>query len=119
MLRRMIFILCGVVLINCNKSNSQEWPKIYGDNVNAYVKIVLENYDHGIYICGDILANTSTFRYAWIIKTDINGNDLWNKKYGNSNYQNYLGSCTKTADQGLIACGNTTIADPQFDSFFF
>ncbi|MBP6872049.1 MAG: T9SS type A sorting domain-containing protein [Bacteroidales bacterium] len=99
--------------------NSQDWPKVYGGYFHCYVNRVIEDYDFGYLLGGDICANYTTFKYAWIIKTDINGNELWNKKYGNGAYQNYLGSCTKTADQGLVACGNTTLSDPQFDPFFF
>jgi len=70
------------MLLTCNYIHAQNWPKIYGDNFHAYVKKVLEDYDHGYLIGGDVLANANTFRYAWIIKTDINGNAIWNKKYG-------------------------------------
>jgi len=97
----------------------QEWPKIYGDDLQVYVRKVFEDYDKGFLIGGDILANPNKFKYAWIIKTDINGNELWNKKYGNGIDQNFLGSCYKTTDGGLIACGNTTIEDPLFDPFFY
>jgi hypothetical protein len=100
-------------------SYSQIWPKIYGDNFQAYVKKVFEDYDKGIVIGGDILANANKFKYAWIIKTDINGNELWDKKIGNGIDQNFMTSCAKTPDLGLIASGLTTIEDPQFDPFFF
>jgi hypothetical protein len=112
-------ILLLIILSLVELTYSQEWPKIYGDNFHAYVKNVFEDYDRGYLIGGDVLANANTFRYAWIIKTDINGNELWNKKFGNGIDQNYLGSYAKTIDQGLIVCGFTTIEDPQFDPFFF
>jgi hypothetical protein len=114
---RIIFFI--LLFISFAKCYSQDWPKIYGNNFDAYVNRIIEDYDHGYLIGGDVLKNFNTFQYAWIIKTDINGNELWNKKYGNGTDQNYLGSCAKTIDQGLIACGNTTIEDPQFDPFFF
>jgi hypothetical protein len=97
----------------------QDWPKIYGGNFDVYVNRIIEDYDYGYLIGGDVLKNFNTFKYAWIIKTDINGDELWDKKFGNGTDQNYLGSCAKSADQGLIACGNTTIEDYQFDPFFF
>jgi hypothetical protein len=114
--RIIFFILLFISFVKCY---SQNWPKIYGDNFDVYVKKIFEDYDKGIIIGGDILANPNKFKYAWIIKTDINGNELWDKKYGNGIDQNLLISCGKTEDNGLIACGMTTIENPQFDPFFF
>jgi len=108
-----------LLLVLTKLLSGQEWPKIFGNSYDVYVMKVMEDYDRGYLIVGDVLANANTFRYAWIIKTDINGNELWNKKYGNGTDQNYLGSSANTDDHGLIACGNTTIEDYQFDPFFF
>jgi len=113
----ILYTYITLLMIPCTKA--QNWPKIYGNYFNAYSMRIYEDYDKGYLIGGDVLANFNTFRYAWIIKTDINGNELWNKKYGNGTDQNYLHSCAKTTDQGLIACGNTTIEDYQFDPLFF
>jgi hypothetical protein len=113
-----IFLLI-IILAQFFRGYSQNWPKIYGDNFDAYVNKVFEDYDHGYLIGGNVLANANTFRYAWIIKTDINGNELWNKKYGNGTDQYYLGSSAKTTDGGLIVCGNTTVEDTQFDPLFY
>jgi len=112
-------ILTLLLLISYYNNYAQIWPKIYGDNFHAYVYKIIEDYDKGLLISGSVLANPNTFKYAWIIETDINGNELWNKKYGNGTDQNYLSSCAKTDDQGLFACGITTIEDYQFDPFFF
>jgi len=98
---------------------AQDWPKIYGNNFHAYVNRLFEDYDKGYLIGGSVLANANTFRYAWIKKTDINGNEIWNKKFGNSVDQFYLNSCFKTANEGLIICGGTTVEDPLLDPIFF
>jgi hypothetical protein len=113
------FLFLLIILSTQINSFSQDWPKIYGDNVDAYVKKVFEDYDKGFIIGGDILANPNKFKYAWLIKTDINGNELWDKKYGNGIDQNIMTSCVKTPDFGIIASGLTTIEDLQFDPFFF
>jgi hypothetical protein len=96
-----IFLLGGIQLsINCIQA--QNWPKIYGDQFDAYVMNVFEDYDKGLLIGGDVLADFNTFRYAWIIKTDINGNVLWDKKYGTGVDQYYLERCVKTTDDGIV-----------------
>jgi hypothetical protein len=119
MKRTLKILLLISVLAFFKESYSQNWPKIFGDNFHAYVFDVLENYDRGYLIGGDVLANANKFKYAWLIKTDINGNELWNKKYGNGTDQNCMTSCVKTPDLGIIASGLTTIEDIQFDPFFF
>jgi hypothetical protein len=109
--------LLPIFIINGTKG--QNWPKIHGNAFHAIVNNVIEDYDHGYLICGSIMSNPNTFKYAWIIKTDINGNELWNKKYGNGVDQNFLNSCANTANEGLVACGATAIEDPQLDPLFY
>jgi hypothetical protein len=99
-------------------SIAQNWPKIYGDSFNAYVNTLIENYDHGFLIGGSVLANPNTFRYAWIIKTDVNGNELWNKKFGNGVDQFYSLSISQPLNNELILCGGTALEDNQLDPFF-
>jgi hypothetical protein len=114
---RILLIL--LILVPVKFIHSQEWPKIFANNFDAYINRIIEDYDHGYLLGGDIFKDYYTFKYPWIIKTDINGNKLWDKKYGNGIDQNYMVSCAKTSDGGIIACGLTTIEDPQLDPFFF
>jgi hypothetical protein len=97
---------------------AQNWPKIYGDQFDAYVMNVFEDYDKGYLIGGDVLADFNTFRYAWIIKTDINGNVLWDKKYGTGVDQYYLETCVKTTEDGIVFCGATDVEGFQMDPLF-
>jgi len=50
-------------------------------NTDGYADWVIEDYDKGYIILGD--AKNST--YGWLIKTDINGYVIWNKKIGTGN----------------------------------
>jgi hypothetical protein len=75
-------ILIALVLAIPFTNYAQIWPKIYGDNLRAYGNDIIESYDKGYTICGSILKDASHFKYGWLIKTDINGNELWNKKFG-------------------------------------
>jgi len=97
---------------------SQDWPKIYGDDLRAYGIEVLEYYDKGYLICGSILRDASHFKYGWLIKTEINGNLIWDKKFGNSSYENSFWDFEKTADQGLIVSGATAQYDIEIDPLF-
>jgi hypothetical protein len=97
---------------------SQTWPKIYGDNIHAYGKDIIESYDKGYAICGSILKNADQFKFGWLIKTDINGNELWNKKFGNYTVENSFFDFDKTSDNGFILSGSTAQYDIEIDPLF-
>lgn len=97
---------------------SQNWPKIYGNSISAYGRDVLENYDNGYLICGSIDKNPELFKFGWLIKTDINGNVLWDKKFGDYHVENFFMDFDKTDDRGLIICGATAQLDYERDPLF-
>jgi hypothetical protein len=86
---------------------AQNWPLIYGDNINANVSKIIETYDKGYIICGWIYKNPNFTDYGWIIKTDINGNILWDKKVGDGNYGMHFSDIIRTMDNGYIISGST------------
>jgi len=97
---------------------AQDWPKIYGTYKDEYGKKIIECYDKGYFICGSILKNAEQFRFGWLIKTDINGNLIWDKKFGNYQVENFFTDFDKTNDQGLILCGATAQEDYWRDPLF-
>lgn len=82
----------------------QTWIRYYGQGQNAIAWNVTEQSDKGYLIAGGI--NLST--YSWLLKTDVNGNILWEKYFGNGSYLIYIYSISKTSDGGIICCGSTT-----------
>jgi hypothetical protein len=96
----------------------QVWPKVYGDDIHAYGQEIMEYYDNGYLICGSILKDGSTFKYGWLIKTDINGIILWDKKFGDGIHENYFLDFDKTIDNGLIISGGTSQEDVNIDPLF-
>jgi len=112
------FIMIFLLIVNEFTSLSQTWPKIYGDNIHAYGKDIFESYDKGYSICGSILKDPDHFKYGWLIKTDINGNELWNKKFGDGNNENSFNDFEKTGDNGFIISGSTAQFDIEIDPLF-
>lgn len=52
-------VLIKIIIINLLMASpivsfTQTWPKIYGDNVHAYGRDIIESYDKGYTICGSI-----------------------------------------------------------------
>jgi hypothetical protein len=88
---------------------SQTWPKIYqGTSSNTSSVCAVETYDHGFAILSDIKGYTYPVLNGWLIKTDINGNILWERNLGNTN--NYFSSSKSmkaTSDSGIIISMNT------------
>jgi hypothetical protein len=95
----------------------QIWPKIFGDSGHAYVNGLVETYDYGYLITGTININ----EYIWVIKTDINGNTLWDKKIGNPSVGSYASSFATTTDNGFILAGYSKKYEPvdEKDPTFF
>lgn len=98
---------------------AQVWPKVYGDNIHLIAQKVLETYDKGYMILSVINDPWDFANYSSIIKTDINGNVLWEKRLGNSYREFYLIDIENCNDGGCIAVGGTTKYNPasEMDAF--
>ncbi|NLN96603.1 MAG: hypothetical protein GX128_10620 [Bacteroidales bacterium] len=87
-------------------ANAQVWPKYYGQqNCREYARKIIETYDNGYLILGEFFNTSYSKRWAWIIKTDINGNILWEKIFENSQSYTNLGSVLQSNDGGYFFCG--------------
>jgi hypothetical protein len=83
---------------------SQTWPKFYGLlSRQDYSWDVIETYDKGYLILGGYQSDNS-----WIIKTDINGNVLWDKVIESSGINMFF-AVNNTPDGGFIIAGEATL----------
>ena len=115
--KKLIFL---VILLRCiiNPCSGQVWPKIFNYDYSVYVKNLQEAYDKGYLIGGSHLLNASQFHFGLVIKTDINGNKLWEKRYGDNDHQTYFTHMEETPDGGAIFSGATNENDAVYDPFF-
>ena len=104
----IITILILVIML----SYGQEWPKIYGDNISCICKDIDEDYDNGLLLTSYIYGNSVGLKYGWLIKAGINGNILWDKKFGDETYNIAFSRLEKTFDGGMILCGSISKYDP-------
>ena len=90
---------------------AQNWPKTY-IAINAMSNWVIENYDKGYIILGTKI----DYKIGWIIKTDINGNMLWNKaiELGNIIYRQNI---EQTQDNGFTLGDKIDKMGNQNDAF--
>jgi len=86
----------------------QDWPRIIQEpGPGAYARWMIEAYDHGYFIIGP----KATYKYTWIIKTDINGDILWDIKVGNGQYMSIMGGIDQAPDGGFVAAGQSNKYD--------
>jgi len=120
---RIPFIKCLIffttsVFYLINPCSGQVWHRVYNYDYHVYVKNVQEAYDKGYLLGGSHLLNVNTFHFGLIIKTDINGNKLWEKRYGDVDESTYFTHMEKTSDGGAIFSGATTDNDVNYNPLF-
>jgi hypothetical protein len=102
-MRWIIIMLIIFLSGQSGKMLSQEWIRTYSSTTGVgYIpQFVIESYDKGYVILG----HAFNYKYGLILKTDINGNLLWNKLFGNGVYQNMFRNIEQTLDSGYIVSG--------------
>jgi len=109
MIRFLIFCVASFLSIH---SYCQDWVRIYGQGLDVVGRYIIEDYDKGYLIIGD-----PDYKYSWVLKTDINGNELWTKTLGKGNCTVWSSNIEKTIDGGSIICGTWTKFNTSFDAF--
>jgi len=81
----------------------QGWVKtFYSSSYDLFIYELREVYDHGYMLCAD---QGSAMRIGLVIKTDINGNVLWEKRLGDGHQKWAIGGIDTTPDGGIILTG--------------
>ncbi len=104
---KKLLILCIFFQINVSLI-AQDWIKYYGYGSQPHSSYCIEHYDKGYLLAGDI----NSYKYGWLIKTDINGNTLWDIKIGDGINLTSISNVENTFDHGLILCGGTAMYNP-------
>lgn len=86
-------------------SGQMEWNKTYGGSANVEeARSMVQTSDGGYALAG--VTATASERDFWFVKTDANGNELWNKTYGGTSYDEAY-SVVKCSDGGYALAGYT------------
>ena len=99
-----------------NLSFCQVWIKTFDVQNNVYSKQIKEAYDGGFLIGADIGVG-NYLKIGWIIKTDINGNTLWEKQLGNGSKMWELLGLDVTHDGGVVIAGTCDTLGDDYDPF--
>ena len=98
-----------VWLIKTDSDGNKVWDKTFqrigSDTDGAYS--VQQTTDGGYIIVGSTMVYGVDYNFdAWLVKTDSDGNKVWDKRFGGSDWDG-AGSVQQTADGGYIFAGAT------------
>ena len=111
-IRLFVYFLWIIFLVGPATCYSQAWPKHFGGTTSTWSEEIVETYDKGYGILGQVDPGTGVSQmYAWLIKTNINGIKLWDKKLASKHYQIAFSGMDKTNDGGYVLIGSTTRVD--------
>ena len=99
------------MLLKINEQGNEEWIKTYEGLGSSQGTVVEQTNDSGYILTGSsIPLNNTDITYVLLLKTDVNGNEEWNKtfEYMDSSIGN---SVQQTEDHGYILCGSTFSSD--------
>jgi len=112
-----VLFLCFFLFLCFKSSFSQVWPKTYFANECTVPFSVVECYDKGYLIGGWYLTADGFPLNGLLLKTDLNGEMLWNKMIGEPNDGTALQDVNQTNDNGFIISGSTKQTDSWGDPF--
>ncbi len=92
-------------LIKTDELGNLKWNKIFGGNGYDVTSSIQITFDNGYILSGTTTSYGNGNYDAWLIKTDRNGKEQWNKTYGGS-YADYGGEVLITPDNGYIFDGS-------------
>ena len=100
------------IIVKYDRSGNQEWINSFVGSDEDYFYSVVETKDGGFVAVGyswsdDIDYDCNTDYSAIIVKYDSNGNQLWAKNWGGSEYDEEFYSVIETSDGGIVVVGES------------
>ncbi|MBE9491766.1 MAG: hypothetical protein IMY70_02685, partial [Bacteroidetes bacterium] len=110
-MRIFIRLIILLIIFTVSEVKSQNrWVKVYHDETDAPMKYIVESYDKGYLLSGKHGANYS--KYNWLIKTDINGEILWEKTIGDGIHTITMIEMVQNNEGAIYLCGGSRYVDP-------
>jgi len=101
-------------LIKTDPKGNEVWNKTFGGSYMDYFYSVKQTPDNGYIAAGFTTSFGSGGFDGWLIKTDDQGNELWNRTFGWEG-DDLFKSVDQTPDGGYILSGETTFYIPPYN----
>jgi protein involved in ribonucleotide reduction len=96
-----------VWLIKTDANGNRLWDKTFGGAGDDYGESVQQTADGGYIVTGPTISFEANGNDAWLIKTDANGNKIWDKTFGEAG-DDWCESVQQTTDGGYIVTGEAS-----------
>ncbi len=96
-------MLILILMLASTEVFSQGWEKIYGGSAIDEGHAVLQTQDEGFIITGN-----KNFEDIFVMKTDPNGNIVWQENFGDQNFTDFGYDIVEASDNGYVIAGTTS-----------
>ncbi len=93
-------------LVKTDPEGTEQWNRTFGGDSIDSLYSFQQTIDGGYILCGDTRSFGTGSSDFWLVKTDNNGIELWNRTFGGANYDRAY-SVQQTSDGGYILAGMT------------
>jgi hypothetical protein len=93
-------------LVKTNANGDSLWSRTFGGMSGETCYSVRLTSDDGYILAGETWSFGSGFGDFWLVKTNANGDSLWSRTFGGSEYD-YCWSAQQTSDDGYVLAGVT------------